>query len=419
MFRSILRWLRQQSRRIHVRVILFAVLNMAALALAAVIGPLMPEGAGELIGARSVDTILQVIATSMLAVVTFSLTIMVTGFSRAEGQWTPRSHILLREDTLTHSVLATFLGAYLYALIAIILRAADVFGESELVALFFTTLLVVAAIIVSIIRWILHLEGFGSLTLTARQLEARAAEAVRQAARFPAQGACPISPDDPLPEAGADIRSRRAGYVQQIFEEALQDEAERLDAEIWVCVPVGRYVQRGDVLARIAGEAAPGKEAAARIRAAIPVDDVRSFAMDPVFCVTVLAEVATRALSPGVNDPGTAIDIAHRLSRAIGEARVAPELEAPRHDRVRIEPLALDALFEASFEPIARCAGDAVEVHLALAHALDALQRVGDDALGAAARRAAARHMARARTQIAYRPDLDRLQRGLSPASGP
>jgi uncharacterized membrane protein len=417
MFRSILRWLRQMSRRIHVRVILFAVLNMAALGLAAIVGPLIPDGASDLIGARSVDTILQVIASSMLAVVTFSLTIMVTGFSRAEGQWTPRSHILLREDTLTHSVLATFLGAYLYALIAIILRAADVFGESELVVLFFTTLLVVAAIIWSIIRWILHLEGYGSLTLTARQLERRAASAVREAVRFPAQGARPLTPEVAIPEEGTDLRAKRAGYVQQIFEEALQDEAKKLGAQIYVLAPAGRYVQRGDVLARIAGERAPGKEAMGRLRAAIPVDDVRSFEMDPVFGVTVLAEVATRALSPGVNDPGTAIDIIHRLSHVIGEARVVPVLEAPRQDRVWIEPMSLDALFEASFAPIARCAGDAVEVHLALVHAFAAIGRVGDDAMSEAARQAAARHMARAKTQIAYRPDLERLQKALSRAS--
>jgi uncharacterized membrane protein len=417
MFRSILRWLRQMSRRIHVRVILFAVLNMAALGLAAIVGPLIPDGASDLIGARSVDTILQVIASSMLAVVTFSLTIMVTGFSRAEGQWTPRSHILLREDTLTHSVLATFLGAYLYALIAIILRAADVFGESELVVLFFTTLLVVAAIIWSIIRWILHLEGYGSLTLTARQLERRAASAVREAARFPAQGARPLTPEVAIPEEGTDLRAKRAGYVQQIFEEALQDEAKKLGAQIYVLAPAGRYVQRGDVLARIAGERAPGKEAMGRLRAAIPVDDVRSFEMDPVFGVTVLAEVATRALSPGVNDPGTVIDIIHRLSHVIGEARVVPVLEAPRQDRVWIEPMSLDALFEASFAPIARCAGDAVEVHLALVHAFAAIGRVGDDAMSEAARQAAARHMARAKTQIAYRPDLERLQKALSRAS--
>lgn len=414
MLRSILRRARQMSRRIHVRVILYAVLNMVALALAALVGPFIPEGLGQLIGADAVDTILQVIATSMLAVVTFSLTIMVTAFSRAEGQWTPRSFILLREDTVTQSVLATFLGSYLYALIAIILRAADVFGESELVVLFATTLLVVASIIVSIIRWILHLEGLGSLHLTARQLEGRAASAVAAAVRRPAQGARPLTAAVKVPGDATPVRASRAGYVQQVFEGALQSCAEACDAEIYVTVPVGRYVQRGEVLARVSG-GDPDEETRDTIRAAILVDDARDFDMDPAFGVTVLAEIATRALSPGVNDPGTAIDIVHRLSHVIAEARQTPEIDAAEHDRVWIEPLSLDALFLASFDPIARCAADAVEVHLALQRALASISRVaGDGDLSRATRAAAERCLARADAAITDERDRARLQQAVS-----
>ncbi|MBO6626523.1 MAG: DUF2254 domain-containing protein, partial [Roseicyclus sp.] len=96
---SLIRRLRQFSRRIYVRVTLYAVLNVVALVVATLLGPIIPASLGRLIGADAVDTILQVIATSMLAVVTFSLTIMSSAFARAAGQWTPRSHMLMRVDT--------------------------------------------------------------------------------------------------------------------------------------------------------------------------------------------------------------------------------------------------------------------------------------------------------------------------------
>lgn len=35
----------------------------------------------------------------------------------------------------------------------------------------------------------------------------------------------------------------------------------------------------------------------------IIVSDARSFAQDPRFCLSVMAEIACRALSPAVNDP--------------------------------------------------------------------------------------------------------------------
>lgn len=411
---SLIRRLRQFSRRIYVRVTIYAVLNVVALGVATLLGPIIPASLGRLIGADAVDTILQVIATSMLAVVTFSLTIMSSAFARAAGQWTPRSHMLMREDTVTHSVLATFLGAYLYALIAIILRAADLFGEREMVVVFGMTMVVIASIVWSIIRWISHLEGLGSLQVTARRLEVRAARAVAQAVEQPAQGANRLTdPANTIPRDAVPVHAADAGYVQQIFEAELQDIAAAREARIYVARPAGAYVQRGDVLALVA-DTTPDEEMEEAVRAAIPVSDVRSFDHDPVFCVTVLSEIATRALSPGVNDPGTAIDILHRLSHVIGDAGPSKEPDTPEHDRVWIEPLMPEELFYASFDPIARCANEAVEVHLALQSSLADIVRIGHPAVAAAAGEAALRCLARANGALENAGDRERLAAAMS-----
>jgi hypothetical protein len=49
----------------------------------------------------------------------------------------------------------------------------------------------------------------------------------------------------------------------------------------------------------------------------IIVGDVRSFDQDPRFGAVVLTEIASRALSPGMNDPGTAIDVIGRAVRLL------------------------------------------------------------------------------------------------------
>lgn len=419
MFTTILRWLGQQARRIHVRVILVAVLALLALGVATVIGPYIPEGFAGLVGAGAVDTILPVLASSMLAVVTFSLTAMVSGFSRAEGRWSPRSHALLQQDPVTHSVLATFLGAFLYALLAMILRAADLFGDGELVVLFFTTVGVALWIVVAMIRWIIHLDGYASLRYTTDLIEARARTALQDMARRPAQGARLLEPGRAPPAGGATITARHAGYVEQVFEGALQDSAAFLDAEIHVLQPVGGFVQPGDVLARVIGGTPPGPEVAAAIRAAIPVGESRTFEMDPVHAVATLAEVATRALSPGVNDPNTAVDVTYRLARVMGALAARPE-PGPRCDRVWMMPVARARLFEVGFGAVARHAGTALEVHLALQDALGSLTRLGHADLAAAAREAAADHARRARGDLADVADRARFESVcLSPVSAP
>ena len=418
MFTTLLRWLRQQSRRIHVRVILVAVLALVALGVATVIGPLIPEGFGGIVGAEAVDTILPVLASSMLAVVTFSLTAMVTGFSRAEAQWSPRSHTLLQQDRVTHSVLATFLGAFLYALLAMILRAADLFGDRELVVLFVTTVLVALWIVVTMIRWIIHLDTYGSLDYTADLLESRAREALTDMARHPAQGARILQPGAAPPSGGVAVTATCAGHVEQVFEGMLQDSAEAMGAEIFVLQPVGGFVQPGDVLARVIGGTTPGEEATEAIRAAIPVGTARTFEMDPIHAVATLAEVATRALSPGVNDPHTAIDVTYRLARVMG-ALAEPAQKGPTCDRVWMRPVDPARLFEVGFGAIARHAGGALEVHLALQDALGSLVRLGDAALSAETRAAAAEHARRAVAALSDEADRARFEAAcLSPVSG-
>merc|ERR1711969_401193 len=58
---------------------------------------------------------------------------------------------------------------------------------------------------------------------------------------------------------------------------------------------------------------------------------VRTFDQDARFGLTVLSEIASRALSPGLNDPGTAIEVTGRVERLLCEAQPETEpFEPPR-----------------------------------------------------------------------------------------
>lgn len=64
----------------------------------------------------------------------------------------------------------------------------------------------------------------------------------------------------------------------------------------------------------------------------------------------MLAEIASRALSSGVNDPGTAIDVLGRAVRVLSlwEDCDASEPDEVPYPRVRIPPVALGELFDAA-----------------------------------------------------------------------
>jgi uncharacterized membrane protein len=93
----------------------------------------------------------------------------------------------------------------------------------------------------------------------------------------------------------------------------------------------------------------------------------------------VLSEIASRALSPAVNDPGTAIDVIGRGVRSL-TAWGMPEFLDTKHanscDQVFLHGLNVDDLFDDFFAPIARDGAALIEVDLRFLKALISLAQV-------------------------------------------
>ncbi|MGB2202724.1 MAG: DUF2254 domain-containing protein, partial [Pseudooceanicola atlanticus] len=296
MLPTLLRRAHDFSRRLIVRVGLVAFLSVLAIGLAKLFGGFIPFGLGDRIGADAVDHILSIIANSMLTVTTFSLTVMVASHRAVSSLWTPRAHQVLLQDTTTHTVLATFVGAYIYSVIVIILRETQVFEGEELVVLFFVTLAVVALIVFAILRWISHLELLGSLIETAQRIEDKAATAYAMRCEYPALGAN-AAKGKPAGDV-TEILARNTGYIQQIYQDVLQDAAESEDVNIHIAQPVGSFIHAGEVLAWVEGDA---DQIADAIHRNVSIGTLRNYVQDPEFGLLNLTEIGQRALSPGVN----------------------------------------------------------------------------------------------------------------------
>ena len=110
----------------------------------------------------------------------------------------------------------------------------------------------------------------------------------------------------------------------------------------------GTLVRRGDVLIRASADL----EDVGGVRAAFAIGPTRSFDQDPRYGLVVLGEIAGKALSPGVNDPGTAVQVIATGLRLMEEWDRDPEGDRPFHDRLLIAPIdeadMLDDLFGTS-----------------------------------------------------------------------
>jgi len=373
------RWvwmLRGVLRRLWVRVASFAVLALVAAGLAPVLAPLVPQVWSEALGGDAVDQVLSILASSMLAVTTFSLSIAVTAFTAAASTATPRATALLQEDQTTQTTLATFLGAFVYSIVAIIGLNAGYYGEGGRVVLFGSTIFVAAVVVFALLRWIGYLPGFGRMNDTLDRVEVATRNALEARLAEPWLGGHPFA--GAVPDGTWPVRLDCTGYVQYVDVEAVQDCAQKYGLQVWMGALPGEFVYISTEVLHVLGS----RDAEARLRDAFTVAPSRSFDQDPLHGLVVLAEIASRALSSGVNDPGTATAV---IGRQVSVLSIWTRREEPdvRFDRVHVPAIRPEDALDVAFRPILRDGIGTSEVLVRLIAALNALDRIASETYGA------------------------------------
>lgn len=408
MFSRQIWFLKQAMRRLWFTATLYCLFGVVTALAAIWLAPYLPEELPRSFGAKSVDSILTIIASSMLAVTTFSLTTLVSATSAAANSATPRATSLLLEDRTAQRALSTFLGAFLFSLIGLIALNTELYGERGRFLLFLSTLLMVALIVVTLLRWIDHLAGLGRVGETISRVEHAANRALDAHRKDPSLGARAWQ----APPAGAiAIFHTQVGYVQHLDMTAISRLAEQLDATIHVRRRPGSHCDPAEPIAHLVlkdhGRTLP-PDAVISLRAAFSIGDRRSFDQDPRFGLITLSEIASKALSPGINDPGTAIDVLATVTRLLAQA---PKHEpAPvRHERVHLAPLSEEEVLDAAFMPISRDGAGQVEVAIRLQKSLAAIAAAGT-AHQTACRRMARSALARAKATLSFDEDRERLE---------
>ena len=190
MFERPLVILRRLSRKLWVRVSAFAVLSLTSALMGTVLEASLSPALTDRFDLEGLMPVLTILASSMLAVSTFSLNVMVSAHLSAAAQATPRVHRLLLDDTTTQNVLSVFIGAFVYALSSIILLKAQAYASSSAVIMLVVTIAVVVLVILALLRWIDHLSDLGSLDATLDLTESHARTALTALRQRPALGAC-------------------------------------------------------------------------------------------------------------------------------------------------------------------------------------------------------------------------------------
>ena len=361
-------------------------------------------------GARNV---LNVISGSMIGVASTVFSITIAAVVYASGSYGPRLLANFMEDRGNQLSLATFIATFVYSVLVlrVVRDAYETAGDPGFVpqlSLLIATGLMAASIVV-LVYFLNHVPASIRINAVLEGIGERLLRSVRD--RFPKE--CAAEQQDQPPQ-GAPVAATGTGYIQIIDFAGLDRIARDVECRIELRLRPGDFVHPDVVLLAVVG-AKPDDAMADGLRDWFSLGAMRSPSQDIEFLIDELVEIALRALSPGINDPFTAVTALHWLGAAtaqIGARDLRGGPDRGDYDWNRIVPMNddFDHFVRRGFGGIRAAAATSP---IAAAQFLDCLLGAGST-ISLTGRRARLREegallMAQARLELAG-PSLDEVE---------
>ncbi|MHB1133114.1 MAG: DUF2254 domain-containing protein [Chloroflexota bacterium] len=272
---------------------------------------------GGVEGARGV---LSAIAGSLITVTGVVFSVTVVALQLASSQFTPRVLRNFMGDTSNQVVLGVFIGTFTYALLVLrSVRSAADNGATFVPALSVTVAIGLALVSVGfLIYFIDHTARSIQATDIIEQTTRQALAAVDRLFPNPAgESAEAFLATTLLTGQQSEVTTDDSGYVQSIDLAALCKQSQKARVFVEVLPSVGDYVLPGATIAVAWPSGNVQEEVRKAIGGAVVIGRERSTSGDLEFTIARVADIAVKALSPGINDPTTALICADRLAQVL------------------------------------------------------------------------------------------------------
>ena len=313
-------------------------------------------------GADGARSLLAAIAGSIITVVSVTFSVLVVALSVSSQHFGPRVLNNLMRDRSAQLMLGAFTGTFAYCLM--VLRTVHSDGGDRFVFvphLAVTGGMALALLSVAALIYYIH---HVAASLLVSNITASVGKDLERAIdrlypeRF-GEGSQPVTSEPPpVPEDSSSLPAEKSGYIQEIDNDRVMQVASSQQTTIWLIRRPGDFVIEGSAIAA----AHPRPQDIDNLRRALAKVYVfgadRTSHQDAAFAVQQLVEVALRALSPGVNEPFTALTCIDRLSQGLSKMLGRKIPSATRcddegHPRVVSRPRTFEELLEAAVEPLA------------------------------------------------------------------
>ncbi|GAA1508289.1 putative membrane protein [Agromyces terreus] len=273
-------------------------------------------------GTAAARSVLSAIAGSMITVTSLTFSLTVVALQLASSQASPRVLRLFAADRTVHATLALFLGTFAYSLT--VLRTVSDSGEgfTPRIAVTLASLLTFASVI-QLTVFLAHLARQLRVETVMRDVHAETDRTIAllvQTSETPAATA-PAEPDEV-----ELVVAPGSGFITGVDRRTMIEVAVEHDLVVRELRAIGANVIEGTAMLewwpRPAGaqtEELDGEAITRRLAAAVQIGYERTPTQDVGYGVRQLVDIAARALSPGINDPTTAVHALGHLSALLAD----------------------------------------------------------------------------------------------------
>lgn len=339
-------------------------------------------------GADGARVLLSTLAGSVITVAGVVFSITIVALTQASAQFGPRLLRNFMRDTGNQVVLGTFVATFVYCLLILRTIRGDFEGGTPFIpqASITTGVLLAAASIAVLVFFIHHVSVSLQAPAVVGGILAEMEEVISRLKedQTGASAALMRTPDGLMPpdfdDASVPVIATRQGYIQAMNYGDIIAAASSADLILRLEYRPGDYVIEGSALLRAWPADRWDQKIGERLNGAFICGRHPTPEQDVEYAIRQIVEVAVRALSPGVNDPFTAINCIDALGTAI--CRIARQgLPGPlRYDeqgrlRVVTRVTTLEGVIDGAFNQIRQYGRNSVAVTIRL---LEVIAKCGE-----------------------------------------
>ena len=276
-------------------------------------------------GPSAARTMLSTIASSLISVTTLLFSLTIVTLQLASSQYSPRLLQTFVRDRVVQVCLGVLLGTFVYALVVLrTVRSADESGAGAFVPRLSVTVAVVLALasVAALVTFLSHQTRQLRVETMMRDVHVESGETIRRICRQLVEDDQADTPLPDVPQRARPVLARHSGFYVQVAEAQLLKVATDCGAVLLLVPRPGDAVIDGTPVAWAWTDEPsadpPLDDLGAAVEEHLRLSHERSEVGDPSYGLRKLVDIAARALSPGINDPTTAVHALSHISDLLG-----------------------------------------------------------------------------------------------------